>query len=285
MCSYNECMGGWLSGFLVRIRDWVYTWPAPPILRSLAEMVYRVIRSFGRDDGSHMAAGVAYYAIFSLFPLILGTISVASLFLSTDAVREYMIGFVRDNIGIGSEDLVSSNIEALLSLRGPVSIVAVITLLWASRSVFGAVHRVMNRAWKVTEPPRFLPYQLAQIGAALGVAILFMVPATIGPAGRAFARRNDTLFGWEVPWAALFTLLPLVIAWVLFLLIYRYVPDAKVRWRDAYPAATVATILFEAAKYGFSFYLANLSSLDLVYGSVTTVIVLMLFLYLVAPRL
>jgi uncharacterized BrkB/YihY/UPF0761 family membrane protein len=140
----------------------------------------------------------------------------------------------------------------------------------------------MNRAWKVTEPPRFLPYQLAQIGAAAGAAVLFMVPATLGPAGRAFARRNESLFGWEVPWATLFTILPLVIAWVLFLLIYRFVPDARARWRDAIPAATIATALFEAVKWGFSFYLANLSSLDLVYGSVTTVIVLMLILYLFA---
>lgn len=275
-------MRGWISGNLVRLRGWVYTWPAPPILRALAEMVFRTIRNFVRDDGSHMAAGVAYYAIFSLFPLTLATISIASIFLDPDSVREYVIGFLEQTVGIGSEALVSSNIEALLNLRGPVSVVAVITMLWASRSVFGAVHRVMNRAWKVTEPPRFLPYQLAQIGAAMGVAVLFMVPATIGPAGRAFTRRNDVLLGIEVPWGAVFTILPLVIAWGLFLLIYRYVPDAKVRWRDAYPAATVSTVLFEVTKWGFAFYLANLSSLDLVYGSVTTIIVLMLFLYIVA---
>lgn len=275
-------MRGWMSGLLVKLRDWVYTWPAPPILRSLGELIYRVIRSFARDDGSHMAAGVAYYAIFSLFPLILGAISLASLFLSPETVREYIIGFLRDNVGIGSQDLVSSNIEALLQIRGPVSIVAVVTLLWASRSVFGAVHRVMNRAWKVTEPPRFLPYHLAQIGAAVGAAILFIVPAVLGPAGQAFTRRNNTWFGLNVPWSTVFFILPIIIAWVVFLLIYRFVPDAKVRWRDAYPAATIAALLFEAAKWGFAFYLANLSSLDLVYGSVTTIIVLMLFLYLVA---
>ena len=272
----------WIGAGLVRLRDWAYTWPAPPILRSLVEMVYRTIRNFIRDDGSHMAAGVAYYAIFSLFPLVLGAISIASIILNEGTVSDYIIGVLRDNIGIGSEDLVSSNIRALLALRGTVSIVAILTLLWASRSVFGAVHRVMNRAWKVTEPPRFLTYHLAQIGAAMGVAIMFMVPATLGPAGRAFAQRNDTLFGWSVPWATIFTVLPFLIAWVLFLLIYRYVPDAKVRWRDAYPAATVAAGLFEAAKWGFAFYLVNLSSLDLVYGSVTTIIVLMLFLYIVA---
>ena len=275
-------MRRWLARFLEPIKRWVYALPAPPIIRSLAELVWRVARNFSRDDGSHMAAGVAYYAIFSLFPLVLGAISIAGIFLDKSRVQVYVIGFLKDNVGIGSEALVSSNIETLLDARGPVSIVAAITLIWASRSVFGAVHRVMNRAWRVTEPPRFLPYQLAQLGAAVAVVVLFIVPATLGPTGRAFAISNGTMFGLAIPWGMIFTLLPLAMSWMLFLLIYRYVPDTKVRWRDALPGATLATLLFEGAKGGFAFYLANLSSLDLVYGSVTTIIVLMLFLYIVA---
>ena len=63
---------------------------------------------------------------------------------------------------------------------------------------------------------------------------------------------------------------------------YRFVPDTQVRWRDAIPAAVLASLLFEASKAAFAYYLASLSSLDLVYGSITTVVVLMLFLYMIA---
>ena len=140
----------------------------------------------------------------------------------------------------------------------------------------------MNRAWKVSEPPHFISYQLAQISAAFGVAVLFMASATVGPTGRALASRTEYLFGLQIPWGMLFTVLPLLLSAFLFLLIFRVVPDAKVRWRDAIPAAVVSTVLFELAKAGFAYYLSNLSSLDLVYGSVTTIVVLMLFLYLVA---
>jgi membrane protein len=275
-------MRGTLARQQKRLMEWVYTLPAPPIIRTLIEMIYRVFRDFSRDDGSHMAAGVAYYAIFSLFPLALGTISIAGLFVSADDVRDNVLSFLQDQIGVGSEALVTSNIEALLNARGAVGVAAMVTLFWSSRAVFGAVHRVMNRAWKVTEPPHFVSYQLAQIGAAFGVAVLFIASATVGPAGRALASRTEYLFGLQMPWATLFTVLPLLLSALMLVLIFRVVPDAKVRWRDAVPAAVVATVLFELAKAGFTYYLSNLSSLDLVYGSVTTIVVLMLFLYLVA---
>jgi membrane protein len=229
-----------------------------------------------------MAAGVAYYAVFSLFPLALGTISIASIFIGPENVRDSVLKFLQEQVGVGSEELVTSNIEALLKARGAVGIVALVTLFWSSRAVFGAVHRVMNRAWKVAEPPHFLIRQLGQIGAAVAVAVLFMASATIGPTGRALASRTEYLFGLQVPWATLFTVFPLLLSAFVFILIFRVVPDAKVRWRDAIPAAVLATVLFELAKGGFAYYLSNLSLLDLVYGSVTTVVVLMLFLYIVA---
>ena len=265
-----------------RLADWVYTLPAPPIIRALVEMSYRVLRNFARDDGSHMAAGVAYYAIFSLFPLALGTISIAGMFVSTDDVRDNVLQFLQDQIGVGSEALVTSNIEALLDARGAIGIIALATLFWSSRAVFGAIHRVMNRAWKVTEPAHFVPYQLAQTGAVFGVVVLFIASSIVGPAGRAIASRTEYLFGLHMPWATLFIVFPLLLSALTLVLIFRVVPDAKVRWRDAVPAAALTTVLFELAKTGFAYYLSNLSSLDLVYGSVTTIVVLMLFLYLVA---
>ena len=120
-----------------RVLGWVYTLPAPPIIRSLIDFIYRVFRNFARDDGSHMAAGVAYYAIFSLFPLALGTIYITAIFVSPDNVRDSVLEFLKMQVGVGSEELVTSNIEALLKARGTVGIVALVTLFWSSRAVFG----------------------------------------------------------------------------------------------------------------------------------------------------
>jgi membrane protein len=267
---------------LHEVRAWAYTLPAPPILRSLVMLVYRVIHNFGRDDGSHMAAGLAFYAIFSLFPLALGTIAIAGVFVSAQDVQERVVRFLDEQIGVGSEGIVTTNVEMLTDARGALGIVAIIALFWSARAVFGAIHRVLNRAWRVTERPHFLVFQIGQVAAAAAVAVIFMSSAVLGTVGRAIAGETDDLFGIAFPWETLFTFLPLTVSTSVFLLLYRFVPDAKVRWRDAIPAALLASLLFEVAKTGFAAYLANLSSLDLVYGSVTTVVVLMLFLYVVA---
>jgi membrane protein len=266
----------------VQMTKWLYSLPATPIIRDVVDLTYRVFHNFSRHDGSHMAAGVAYYAIFSIFPLALATISIAGILFTASDVKARVLEFLERNVGIGSEELITSNIDSLLDVRGEIGLVAVLTLFWASRAVFGAVHRVMNRAWLVVERPRFWVSQVLQLGAAFGVATLFIVSAMVGPTGRALASRNDTLFGVSIPWSALFTLISLVIAWMLLLLIYRFVPDTKVRWGDAFLSASIATWLFEGAKWGFAFFLSNLSSLDIIYGSVTTIVVLMLFLYIVS---
>ena len=130
-------MLGMLTRATLRARDAIYALPAPPIIRSLAELAFRVIRNFSRNDGSHMAAGVAYYAIFSIFPLMLGTIAIAGLFVSAEDVQERVVEFFDTQVGIGSQEVLTSNVDALVNARGAVGLLAIITLFWTSRAVFG----------------------------------------------------------------------------------------------------------------------------------------------------
>ena len=265
------------------IRDWVYALPAPPVLRSVAELVFRSFRNFSRDDGSHMAAGVAYYAIFSLFPLALGAIAIGGLFVTPDQIERRVIEFLEEQLpSLAQGGVIRSNIETLVQARGALGAVAIVALIWSGRAVFGAIHRVMNRAWGVTEPPHFLLYQVGQIAGALAVALIFLASALLGTVGRVIVAETDGLLGGRGQLDAVVTLLPFTIGLVLFLVIYKVLPDASVRWRDAALAAVVAGVLFELFKLVFAYYLSNLSTLDLVYGSVTTVVVLMLFLYVVS---
>ncbi|TAK57797.1 MAG: YihY/virulence factor BrkB family protein, partial [Dehalococcoidia bacterium] len=81
---------------------------------------------------------------------------------------------------------------------------------------------------------------------------------------------------WEIP----SVLLPAVLTFVTFALLYRIVPAARPRWRDALPGAFVATLLFEALKNGFAFYVANFNNFDVVYGSLAGVLLFLFFTYL-----
>ena len=271
------------KGLGLRTRDWVYRLPAPPVFRGIAELIYRSFLSFSRNDGSHMAAGVAYYAIFSLFPLALAAIAVGGLFVTPEQIEGRVIGFFEELLpGLGQREIIRGNIETLVQARGALGAVAIAALLWSGRAVFGALHRVMNRAWGVVEAPHFLLYQIGQIAGAVAVAVLFMLSAALGTVGRVIVTQTDLLLNGRFSVDAVVTLLPFMVSLLLFLVVYKVLPDAAVRWRDAALAAVVAAVLLELSKILFAYYLSNLSTLDLVYGSVTTIVVLMLFLYVVS---
>jgi hypothetical protein len=67
-----------------RFQDVLYALPAPPIARELGLLAVRTVKAFGRDDGSHMAAGMAYYVIFSIFPLLLGVLAIGGLIYGSE---------------------------------------------------------------------------------------------------------------------------------------------------------------------------------------------------------
>ncbi len=249
-------------------------------MRMIADLIVRTFQNFSRDDGSHLAAGVAYYAVFSLFPLLLATFAVAGFFAGEE-IHDHLFEVIDELApGSASSSLIRENVEAIVHTRGALGLIAFIGLVWSARAVFGAVHRVLNRAWKVTEPPHFLVHQLGQIAGALGAAMLFIGSSALGTVGRAIVAETSALP--LLPWALLIAILVFGVSTVLFIFVYRFVPDAGVRWREAIVAGLLAGLAFESAKIAFSYYLANLSSLDLVYGGVTTVVALMLFLYVVA---
>ena len=274
-------MRHWYRSILSRGQGLIYSVPAPPAARILIDLLIRTFRNFSRDDGSHMAAGVAYYAIFSLFPLALAAVAIGGFVLSAPHLQEELFRFLDSQLPVsGDSTLIEDNIEQIINARATLGLLAGVTLLWSGRTVFGAVHRVVNRAWKVTESPHFLLHQLAQVTAAVGAVALFAASTTLSTFVRTFV--DTHILPGAIPWALGLSVLPFLMSTLLLLLVYKIVPDTPVRWPDALPPAIVAGVAFEIVKAVFSYYLANLSNLDLVYGSITTIVALMLFLYIVA---
>ena len=266
---------------LQRGRNHIRHFPAPPVFRSVAELLFRTTRNFVLNEGSHMAAGVAYYAIFSLFPLMLATIAVTEYFIHSADLQSDVVHFIDRQFPGQDHDFVEDHLEDLEAARSALGALAMVGLIWAGRAVFGAVRRVVNRAWKIAEPPHFFVDQVAQIAASMGAVMLFISAAVAGSVGRAVASETE-LLPVAIPWGLFFNYLPFVVSVGLFVLVYRMLPDTDVRWRDAIVPGVIAAIALEVTKLLFSFYLANMSRLDLVYGSIATVVVTMLFLYVVS---
>lgn len=249
---------------------------------------WRVFKELGDDDATHLAAGVAYYAMFGLFPLILAILAIGGVLLNTTEQQEDFVNFVTDNLP-GSKGFVEDNLREVIRFRSALGIAAIAGLLWSASAGMGAVARGVNRAWDVHRNRPFYVAKPLQIMMALAVGVLFLLSTFLTSAIEVITdpRRNwslpgqDILLDMGIANLAL-RIAPLLINMAIFLLLYYFAPNCKTYWRYVWPGALVAAILFEIAKGIFIWYLDNLATYDQVYGSVTSVMSLLLWMWVSA---
>lgn len=107
----------------------------PPVV-----LAWRVIQEMGNDDAPHMAAGIAYYSIFSLFPLLLGILAIIGIVMNSQSQQQEFLDFVSQNLP-GASGFVTRNVEGIVRLRGTLGIVSIVGLFWSASAVFGAITR------------------------------------------------------------------------------------------------------------------------------------------------
>ena len=254
-------------------------------------LIIRTIQAFGKDDCASMAAGLAYYAFFSIFPLILALIALFSLVGEPTDVQERIVKAVGTYLP-GSTELVAENVRSVIENRGSAGVIAVLSLLWSASAFFTAVRKSINRAWNVEKDRSFLGQKVVEFTLILVVAILLFV--SIGftfissflddvlslylRAGNGFIDERVL----SIPLTALnfgLALLPVLLTFFIFVALYRFIPNTTVRISDVWLAALVAAILFEIAKWSFVWYVTNFARYNLVYGSLASVIVLLFWAY------
>ena len=249
----------------------------------LAGLIYRTLREMGADDATHMAAGVAYYAVLSLFPLVVGLISLLGMVLDADNLEGEIFGFFQKFLP-GSRELLEANINAAGNVRGVLGAVSFIGLFWSASLLFGAISRAVNRAWDIQRDRPFYIDKPRHIIMAVSVAPLFLMSFVTTAAlevlgnvdfpliGRIAFLDNDGINLMTRP-------LPFVFSLAIFLLIYKFTPNTRTYWRYIWPGALLAAVLFEISKSVFVFYLENFASFEQLYGSLASIIVLLFWTY------
>ena len=249
----------------------------------IVHLFYRTVMEMSADDATHMAAGVAYYAMLSLFPLSVGLISLLGIMLDSEALEGEVITFLQDYIP-GSKELLAANINAEGSIRGFLGVVSFLGLFWSASLLFGAITRVVNRAWDIHQDRPFYIDKLRHILMAFSVAPLFLMSVgttaslhilathDVPVIGRVEFLDNNVINIITRPLPFLFTL-------SIFLLIYKFLPNTKTYWRYVWPGALLGAVLFEVFKSIFVLYLENFADYERVYGSLASVIVLLAWTY------
>ena len=188
----------------------------------------RVFKELGDDDATHLAAGVAYYAMFALFPLILAVLAIGGTLLDSSGQQENFVNFVTDNLP-GSKGFVEDNLREVIKLRSVLGLGAVVGLLWSASAGMGAVARGVNRAWDVHRNRPFYVAKPLQIMMALAVGVLFLLSTLLTSAIELITdpRRDwglpgqDFLLDLGIASLAL-RVAPYLINMVIFLLLYYF---------------------------------------------------------------
>ena len=248
----------------------------------LIKLAVRTVKELIEDDATHMAAAISYYTLLSMFPLIVGLISVLSLFWEDPTVQELIItwasGFLPE-----SQKFIEDSIRPIIAARGGIGVLALIGLFWTGSAIFGGITRSINRAWDVhADRPIYLS-KARQLVMAFMTGLLFLASMTINTFV-VFAERlaeRLPLVGVLVSNSSVAMLYAgsFALIFIVFLMLYKYVPNAKTYWKDVWAGALVAAVLFEITEYAFILYLSRFAGFANVYGALSPVIVLLIWSY------
>lgn len=246
--------------------------------RALPGYLWKAVQNYLRT-GSKQAAALAYYAIFSIFPLaLLLAVAVGGLVGPQEAQEQ-----IRNGLALFlPETTVESILDALDTALGETSsfgLVAVVAILWAATGLFSNITTSLDTIFEV--PAMRSLWRVRLLALLMGVTLVILVAASFITSG---VLRLLLALSLEVNiWVSIGTFfLPLGLDIVIFALLFRYVPARHVHWDAVWPAAMFGAVGWELAKRAFEWYLTNLASYSVIYGGIATGIVLLFWAYLIA---
>lgn len=239
--------------------------------------------SFRNARAPEAAASIAYYALFSLFPLVLILIVAGSFFLQRAVVQEQLITWIAEVIP-GSSDLINQNIQQVLNLRSTFGLIAIFSLLWSSSGVFNTLALNINRAWPDAPSRSFVSNRLialVMVGGLIGISFIVLVLKTMVR----LLPQHFSLLGftnWEESslWKVILITSPPVLNFLIYWVLYWWIPNIEVGGRASSIASLIITIIQRLFTMAFSWYLGSgFERYELVYGSLSTIVVLMFWAY------
>ena len=264
-----------LAALRKRANRWTSGW---------SEVVLTAVRRFNEHRAAEAAAALAYYALFSFFPLVLFALAAGSLFADSEEALAEIIALVHRVIPTARQ-LIAENLQQVVKLRGPVGVAAAATLLWSASGFFGSLARNVNLAWPGAPVRNFVQGRLVAVGMVASLLTLLATWSVYNAVLSVLYRLDLSLGnGLLQPGAPLRLLLsklaPWVLSFALYVALYRLVPRADVGWLESLVSALLAAAAWRGLTSVFTRYLTLfLDRYRLVYGSLGTVVALLFWVY------
>lgn len=257
----NDLSGGWLG-----------------VLR-------HALNNLTRSHGAEASASLAYYALFSIFPVLLVVVSAGSVFLEQELVKTKLLEAIMSFLPI-SALAVNDHIDAILKVRGAVTTFAILSLIWSGSNVFEKIVINIDRAFLHGKNPGFFQSRIMALVMILVLSILFILSLAVNtligllPVLQQAQTAGNLLLGTPAfTWVS--WLLPLLLKFLLFYALYTWVPrHITILMRARVVGALVAAVLWEIVTRLLTWAVGSgLTNYQLVYGSLGSIIALLFWLY------
>ncbi|NUQ63815.1 MAG: YihY/virulence factor BrkB family protein [Pirellulales bacterium] len=245
---------------------------------------------FSQDECMSMGAALAFYAMFSLPPILIIVITIAGALWQGDAnAQEALLREVQAQMGVQARQQIQSIVESHQKSTGGAlaTVLGIVSLVFGATGVMTQLQAALDKAWEVEPDPEqggvknFLVKRAASFVMVLVIALLLLTLLVLGALLSVF---HDAIGRWagESVTASLLVglnwLVSFLIIVLLFAAMFKVLPDAKIRWRDVWVGATVTALLFAMGKSLISFYLSH-ASIGTPYGAAGSLALLLVWVY------
>jgi len=243
------------------------------------------VNEFLQDRAMRLAAATAYYAIFSIGPLLVLVVGLTGVVFGEDTVRQQVVQQVRSFVGERSATVVSSMMSARHT-GGSIlaTILGAAALVIGATGAFGQLQDSLNTIWGVTTKPgksvgAFIRDRCFSMAMVLAVGFVLLVSMILSAFVVAFSGYIGSVVAvrsWLVP--ILNDAINFVVISLLFALIFKVLPDVRIRWRDVWVGSAGTAFLFTVGKFLLGVYLAR-EATSSPYGAASSIVVILLYIY------
>jgi membrane protein len=268
------------------------SWTA--VVKNPFKIGYRVIGEFLADDGPFIAAGISFYAFFSLFPLVLISVAILSYVYTPEEAIKGAINLTALFVPDDMSSFLEANVREIFSSGKKVGLAGILILLWSGRQLFRAMELSLHRAWNIPLNRNWL------VGNLLAMMLVLLCTAVVLSVGAIslfltwFRHTLDTASlprlldqGWTVADLYVFSkihswvVVPGAVA-LIFLLLYMILPSKQVPVAMAVPGALFASAAWKLSSWFYLTYILSFGAKNVFYGTIWSIVGLLVWLYIEA---
>ncbi len=257
-------------------------------IKTIWGLLKATISQWRHDQTSLMAAALAYYTVFSLAPLLIIVIAIAGSIFGEQAAKGELVMQIQGVVGKEGAQLIQTAIENASKLdpsQGPIpTLINIGVLLFGASVVFTQLQNSLNRIWNVQPKPEngiihFLRKRLLSFSMVLVIAFLLLVSLVISTLLVILGNYlRDLVPGFTYLWQCLNFLISFGIITLLFAMMFKILPDAKIDWKDVWMGAAITAVLFVIGKSLLGFYLGK-TSLASAYGAAGSLVIILTWVF------